>query len=139
SDSAIRTSRFLLTYENLKQWDDSVILDIRKVQDSLVEDWGKNDIILMNPPFISWELLKEKKSRDNVLSILNDVVKRSRPNQATAFFYKAYKSLKEGGVIGCVLPTSIFYSEIYSGLRDRLNEDLSFKVLAKLGNYVFED
>lgn len=139
SDSAIRTSRFLLTYENLKQWDDSVILDIRKVQDSLVEDWGKNDIILMNPPFISWELLKEKKSRDNVLSILNDVVKRARPNQATAFFYKAYKSLKEGGVIGCVLPTSTFYSEIYSGLRDKLNEDLSFKVLAKLGNYVFED
>ncbi|MDO8928859.1 MAG: N-6 DNA methylase, partial [Bacteroidota bacterium] len=139
SDSAIRTSKFLLTYENRKQWDNSIELVIRKVDDSLVEDWGKNDIILMNPPFISWELLKSKESRDNVLITLNDVVKKSRPNQATAFFYKACQSLKGNGIIGCVLPTSIFYSEIYSELRNKLNQELSFRVLAKLGNYVFED
>lgn len=139
SDSAIRTSKFLLSYENRKQWNNSIDLDIRKVDDSLVEDWGKNDIILMNPPFISWELLKSKESRDIVLGILDDVIKKSRPNQATAFFYKACQSLKEDGIIGCVLPTSIFYSEIYSELRNKLNEELSFKVLAKLGNYVFED
>lgn len=139
SDSAIRTSNFLLAYENRKQWGNSLEIAIKKVEDSLVEDWGNNDIILMNPPFISWELLKSKDSRDNVLSILDDVIKKSRPNQATAFFYKACQSLKEGGIIGCVLPTSIFYSEIYSDLRNKLNQELSFKVLAKLGNYVFED
>lgn len=139
SDSAIRTSKFLLTYENRKQWNNSIVLDIRKVKDSLVEDWGNNDIILMNPPFISWELLKEKESRDNVLAILSNVVKRSRPNQATAFFYKATQSLSNNGIIGCVLPTSIFNSEIYSELRDKLNGELTFKLLAKLGNYVFED
>lgn len=139
SDSAIRTSIFLLTYENRKQWENSIVLDIKRVEDSLVEDWGKNDIILMNPPFISWELLKEKKSRDNVSAILDGVVKKSRPNQATAFFYKASQSLNDKGIIGCVLPTSIFYSEIYSDLRNKLNNELSFEVLAKLGNYVFED
>lgn len=139
SDSAIRTSKFLLAYENRKQWNSTIELEIRKVDDSLMEDWGKNDIILMNPPFISWELLKSKESRDNVLTTLKDVVKKSRPNQATAFFYKACQSLKENGIIGCVLPTSIFYSEIYTELRNKLNQELSFKVLAKLGNYVFED
>ena len=139
SDSAIITSNFLLAYENRKQWNDSLEISIKKVEDSLIEDWGNNDVVLMNPPFISWELLKNKDSRDNVLSILNNVVKQSRPNQATAFFYKACQSLKEGGVIGCVLPTSIYYSEIYSDLRTKLNKELSFKVLAKLGNYVFED
>lgn len=139
SDIAIKTSKFLLTYENHKQWDNKIDIVIRKVSDSLIEDWGKNDIILMNPPFISWELLKEKKSRDNVLAILDKVVKRSRPNQATAFFFKASQSLKENGIIGCVLPSSIFYSESYSELRSKLSNELSFKVLAKLGNYVFED
>lgn len=139
SDSAIRTSKFLLSYENRKQWGNSITLDIRKVKDSLVEDWGRNDVILMNPPFISWELLKDKESRDNVSEILNNVVKRSRPNQATAFFYKATQSLNDDGIVGCVLPTSIFNSEIYSELRGKLNEELSFKLLAKLGNYVFED
>ncbi len=139
SDSAIRTSKFLLSYENRKQWNNIIDLDIRKVSDSLVEDWGRNDIILMNPPFISWELLKDKENRDNVLAILENVIKKSRPNQATAFFYKASQSLKNNGIIGCVLPTTIFYSEIYSELRTKLNDQLSFKVLAKLGNYVFED
>lgn len=139
SDSAIRTSKFLLTYENRKQWNSSIILDIRKVEDSLVEDWGVNDIILMNPPFVSWELLKDKENRDSVLAILNNVVKRSRPNQATAFFYKATQSLSNDGIVGCVLPTSIFNSEIYSELRNKLKDELSFKLLAKLGNYVFED
>lgn len=139
SESAIRTSNFLLSYENRKQWNNKIEFTINKVEDSLLMEWGKNDIILMNPPFVSWELLKNKESRDNVLSILNPVVKKSRPNQATAFFYKACLSLNENGIIGCVLPTSIFYSEIYSDLRNKLNTELSFKVLAKLGNYVFED
>lgn len=139
SDSATRTSKFLLNYENRKQWNNAIEFEIKKVEDSLVEDWGKNDIVLMNPPFISWELLKSKESRDNVLSILDEVIKKVRPNQATAFFYKACQSLDQGGIIGCVLPTSIFYSEIYSDLRDKLTQELSFKVLAKLGNYVFED
>lgn len=139
SDSAIRTSRFLLSYENRKQWNNELIVEVKRIEDSLVEDWGKNDIILMNPPFLSWELLKEKSSRDNVLNILSEVVKRKRPNQATAFFYKASQSLSNNGVIGCVLPTSIFYSEIYSDLRKKIGEDLNFKILAKLGNYVFED
>lgn len=139
SDSAIRTSIFLLSYESRKQWSNTVKIEIKKVEDSLTEDWGKNDIILMNPPFISWELLKSKENRDTVLDILDDVIKKSRPNQATAFFYKGTQSLFPEGVIGCVLPTSIFYSEIYSELRNKLNEELSFKVLAKLGNYVFED
>lgn len=139
SDSAIRTSKFLLAYENRKQWNCNLELDIKKVEDSLVLDWGQNDIILMNPPFISWELLKEKESKENVMEVLNSILKNKRPNQATAFFYKATQSLKSDGIIGCVLPTSIFYSEIYTDLRIKLQEELTFKVLAKLGNYVFED
>ena len=139
SDSAIRTSSFLLAYENRKLWNDELTIEVKRVEDSLVEKWGYNDIILMNPPFLSWELLKEKSSRDNVLNILSEVIKKSRPNQATAFFYKASQSLLNNGIIGCVLPTSIFYSEIYSDLRNKIGDELNFKVLAKLGNYVFED
>ena len=139
SDSAIKTSNFLLTYENRKLWNDKLEIEITKVNDSLTQNWGKNDIILMNPPFISWELLKNKENRDTVLDILNSVIKKSRPNQASAFFYKATQSLNLSGIIGCVLPTSIFNSEIYTELRNKLDNELSFKLLAKLGNYVFED
>ena len=76
SDSAIRTSNFLLTYENRKLWNNNLEIKVIKVTDSLTQNWGKNDIILMNPPFISWELLKNKENRDAVLDILNSVIKK---------------------------------------------------------------
>lgn len=139
SESAIRTSIFLLNYENRNQWNGQLHINIKRVEDSLIEDWGENDIILMNPPFVSWELLKEKSNRDSVLDVLESVVKRARPNQASAFFYKACNSLSQNGQIGCIIPSSIFTSEIYSDLRRELMDRFSFNVLAKLGNYVFED
>ncbi|MDD4089767.1 MAG: N-6 DNA methylase, partial [Tissierellia bacterium] len=139
SDIAVRTSRFLLTYENRKQWSNSLDLEILDVKDSLRENWGENDVVLMNPPFLSWELMKDKGMRDSVTEVLDGVVPKSRSNQASAFFYKACQSLSSNGVIGCVLPTSIFNADIYSKLRHNIQERLSINLVAKLGNFVFED
>ena len=66
SESAVQTSKFLLNYENRTQWDSTLEFAVKVVEDSLIEDWSNdNDLILMNPPFVSWELLKEKQSRYN--------------------------------------------------------------------------
>ncbi|WP_435138497.1 N-6 DNA methylase [Formosa sp. A9] len=140
SESAVSTSEFLLKYENRTQWDGKLDIEIKLVNDSLLKDWGNdNDLILMNPPFVSWELLKDKSSRDAILETLGSSVKIGRPNQASAFFYKATKSLNEGGIIGCVLPSSIFTFDSYSKLRNEIQESLSLNLIAKLGNFVFED
>jgi type I restriction-modification system DNA methylase subunit len=54
--SAIETSKFLLHYENQTQWNGELTLTVNHVEDSLLIDWGlNNDLILMNPPFVSWE------------------------------------------------------------------------------------
>jgi type I restriction-modification system DNA methylase subunit len=139
SSSAICTSKFLLKYEQLTQWGDTNLeFEIKQVADSLAEQWDNDyDLIVMNPPFVSWELLKNKDSRDAISEVLGSIIE-GRPNQAAAFFYKATKSLEINGVLGCVLPYIIFTSDSYLKLRNGIKEELSLNLLAKLGNYVFE-
>jgi hypothetical protein len=138
SESAIATSNFLLKYEQRTQWNGTLEYEIKKVNDSLTEQWGKDyDLIVMNPPYVSWELL-EKENRDAISDALGNTLKNGKPNQASAFFYKGVKSLKQGGVIGCVLPTSILTSDAYFKLRNEIQEEISLNLIAKLGNFVFE-
>lgn len=140
SESAIKTSKFLLQYENRTQWNRELTIDIRKVEDSLIETWDNDyDLIVMNPPFISWELLKDKNSKEALLNSFGDNLKMVKPNQASAFFYKSILSLNSNGVIGCVIPSSIFTFDSYKNLRKNISEQLTLKLIGKLGNYVFED
>ncbi len=139
SFSAIETSKFLLHYENQTQWGGNIDLQINLVEDSLSVDWGiNNDLILMNPPFVSWEQLKSKESRDLLKDILGSGF-TGKPNQASAFFLKAIQSLNEIGILGCVLPSSLLTFDSYKNLRNEISESIDLKLLAKLGNYVFED
>src|SRR5699024_1361135 len=56
SETAIQTSKFLLTYEKRENWGESLTFKICLVEDSLTHGWDdRYDLILMNPPFISWE------------------------------------------------------------------------------------
>lgn len=140
SVSAINTSKFLLQYEKRTQWNNKLDYEVRQVADSLTETWDNDyDLILMNPPFMSWELLKDKKNRDAIIDILGTSFERKRPNIASAFFYKSSCSLNDNGVLGCVLPYSIFVSDVYRTTRREIEDILDIKVIAKLGNYVFED
>lgn len=140
SVSAIETSKFLLHYENATQWNGTINLQIEHVDDSLSVDWGTlNDLILMNPPFVSWEQLKNKNSKDILKEILGESFIKGKPNQASAFLRKATQSLNQSGVLGCVLPSSILTFDSYKKLRNEIEETLDLKLLVKLGNFVFED
>ena len=141
SEIAIKTSKFLLQYENRTQWDNKLnIDDISLVDDALTVHWGNdNDIIVMNPPYVSWELLKNKADKDNVTETLGKFLSKGKPNQASAFFYKASISLNDDGALGCIIPSSIFTNDTYLKLRDEVQQQLTIKLLAKLGNFVFED
>ncbi len=138
SETAINTSRFLLTYEKRTIWKDKLDFNLKLVEDSLLEDWDTNfDLILMNPPFSSWELL----NKENRVAVRQTLAHNfiGKPNQASAFFYKALNHLDENGVIGCVVPSSILTLDSYSKLRADTNDLVDIKLLGKLGNFVFED
>jgi len=137
SETAINISKFLLNYEKI-EWGERLTVNIQKVDNSLTEDWNNNfDLILMNPPFLSWELM-EREDREIVFEILGKSG-RKKPNLASAFVHKSTNHLKEDGVIGTVIPSSILLMDSYKKLRVNLEEQLSLLLAGKLGNYVFED
>jgi len=139
SETAINTSTFLLNFEKRTVWGEKLSFNVKHVDDSLVEDW-ENDytMILMNPPFVSWEQLNDKTKRDAVRIVLNENFK-GKPNQASAFFYKATQHLAVGGVLGSVVPSSLFTLDAYIKLRNEVAETINIELLGKLGNFVFED
>lgn len=138
SITAIQTSNFLLSYEKRTVWKDRLSFSFKYVNDSLEEEWDTDyDLILMNPPFISWEQL-DKQARTAVKDALN-LSKVGKPNIASAFFYKAIQSLNSDGAVGCVIPTSILTLDTYKELRSNAQEQISFDLIGKLGNFIFED
>ncbi len=138
SPMAEQTAKFLLKYENRRQWNNRVTVDIR-CQDSLVEDWGENDLILMNPPFISSELIKDADTKQRVNDLLAELQMKKRPNMAAAFFYRAIQSLKHDGVLGAVLPSSLFVQDQYMPLREATRQMMKLETVAQLGNFVFSE
>lgn len=138
SQAAINISKFLLEYEKRTIWKDRLDFQVNLVEDSLQEKWNYDyDLILMNPPFVSWELMK-KNSREAVKNVLGSNFK-GRPNQASAFFYKSIQSLKDDGIIGCVVPSSLFALDAYEKLRKEAYDLITINLIGKLGNFVFED
>lgn len=138
SSLATQTCNFLLQYENRAQWGNKLILDIR-CGNSLEMDWGLNDLILMNPPFISYELIKDKNLKDLINDLLLELKMKKRPNMAAAFLYKAVASLGPKGTIGAIIPSSILHLDQYKTLRNLFHEDFCLSVIAQLGNFVFSD
>ncbi len=141
SESAVNTSKFLLNYEKKSQWsDERMQFSTKLVHDSLQEAWESDyDLILMNPPFVSWELLGNNDSREAVMHTFESGFKNKKPNQASAFLYKAIKSLNNDGIIGCVLPSSILNFDSYSQLRHQIINIININLIGKLGSFVFED
>lgn len=138
SFTAVNTTTFLLSYEKRTIWDNKLDFQIRAVDDSLTEVWDNDfDLILMNPPFVSWEQM-DKKSRDSVKGTLPSS-SIGKPNQASAFFYKTIHSLNQNGVVGCVMPSSLLTLHSYKALRNEIYGLIDITLIGKLGNFVFED
>jgi len=139
SETAVNTSKYLLKYEKRTIWLDKLNFEIKLVEDSLTEKWDKDfDLILMNPPFVSWELLKDESSREAVRETLA-LNFNGKPNQASAFFYKSIQCLNKDGVIGCVIPSSLLTLDAYKNLRNDAYNLITINLIGRLGNFVFED
>jgi predicted RNA methylase len=137
SPAAIDMAKFILFYEKDKLSDQfSLKININH-QDSLDEtkQWSnQSDVILMNPPFVSWNNM-HKPQRDLVKRSLGSLMQK--PDLASVFLYKALQSLPSGGVIGCVLPASILDAESYIKIRQEFISRLDIYLVGKLGSHHF--
>ncbi len=104
-------------------------------RDSLDDPWVNADVILMNPPFIPWERLSSEQ-RQKVSNELGDTV-RQRPDIAMAFVSKAVRSLKPGGVLGCILPAALLSSQTGLPWRKWLSEQGNLQLLGCFEGYKY--
>jgi adenine-specific DNA-methyltransferase len=103
-------------------------------KNSIASDWAA-DIILMNPPFMAWNDLDEDQ-RKSVLSICGDAA--GRPDLASAFIVRAIDSLRPGGVLASILPSSLLSASSADLLRTKVLQSAEVKVIGRFrGNDIF--
>jgi hypothetical protein len=135
SEIACEMSGFILNYEKNTEWGRNVDIEIVK-RDSLEFNWatcGNFDLVLMNPPFRSYENLGERKSI--VVDQLHGLIKR-QPDMAAVFWKKAAEIIADNGVLGLVMPNSLIGAETYTKLRKHIKDNLGmdFTLVARLGS-----
>lgn len=138
SPAALAMARFVLDWERSQSnLDVEVVLE---QQDALtLENWDVNArLILMNPPFISWQGMND--DQKHRLTERLGALASKRPDYASAFFYNAVNALPDGGVVGAVLPASLLDGESYIELRNAIAAEIKPHLIARLGSHtVFAD
>jgi len=135
SEAACDMANFVLAWETRDIRTD-VTVQIR-CTNSLHSDqeWPQNvDLVLMNPPFVSWQDMNALQ-RNAVSEVLGELVKQ-RPDLSHAFLWKASSCIREGGVLGSILPASFLDGTSAENLRERLGEQMSPKLIARLGSHL---
>lgn len=135
SPNAVAMARFTLAHARW-DWPDGKIREIRiEKRDSLEYNfvWPEADIILMNPPFISWGGMTPTQ-REQVRSMLKQMY-QGRPDYSMAFIDKALRSVKLGGVVGTLMPASILSLSSSVPWRRRLLDQAVPRYLANLGDH----
>ena len=131
SSAAIDMTKFVVGWE--MRGDHDVSLNT-EVIDSLSEDeWPVCDIVIMNPPFGSWNQMTEEQ-RESVSSILTDR-RRGKADLAHAFLFKAAGSVRERGVVAAVIPASVLDSKSAQKLRSFMSQTLGPTLVARLGSH----
>lgn len=137
AETAVLMSRFMLYFEK-QEWGDLLTVEV-KLCDSLSKEnvWPQDvDILLMNPPFLSWDKMKATpEMRNQVLRILPGI---GRANLSAAFLAKAVETLSPAGVLGAVVPTRLLNDQRYEPLREIIRDNVSIRMIGGLGSFVFD-
>ncbi len=132
SAAAVSMARFALNWET-RMLTGKATATIEQ-RDSLDQrPWPASDIVLMNPPFVSW--LDLPKDRAQQLKALLDGLTSHRPDLASVFLWRGIQSLTPQGVLGAVLPASLLDGESVRDLRHAVAERAIPTLIAKLGSH----
>ncbi|MBL7693433.1 MAG: SAM-dependent DNA methyltransferase [Ferruginibacter sp.] len=134
SDIACEMAKFVLTYESRCEWNNQVEIFV-ELRNSLEYDWTQGqdyDLILMNPPFTSFENLGQHKE------IVKEKLKglyKGQPDSGAVFWKNASEKLANEGALGLVLPHSFLNAGTYDKLRAHLKEiGMDFSLIGRLGS-----
>lgn len=109
-----------------------IIADIHQA-DALTEAWPKVDIVLMNPPFRSWEQMSGAE-RDWVRESTHSV-DRGRPDLSVGFIERGIRALNPSGVIATLIPAGVLASDGLAKWREGLIQTTTPTLVAVLGEH----
>ena len=131
SPAACDMARFLLAWE--KHQDPFEVKVEVRLTDSLSEsEWPAADLLLMNPPFVSYEEL-DTEQRATVANVLGKLA-RGRFDMSTSFVWKAFTSLQRGAVVATVVPASFLEADAAFEVRRGLTGLMAIHMVARLGS-----
>jgi hypothetical protein len=89
-------------------------------------------MLLMNPPFVSYEFLS-REQRDSLKQALGPLAV-GRYDLSTGFVWKAVKALGPASIIGSIIPSSFLEASATAGVREEMSGLISFHLIARLGS-----
>lgn len=95
--------------------------------------WPNADVVLMNPPFRSWERMSATE-RDWVHGVSGDVG-RGRPDLSVGFIERAIQAVNPAGVVATLVPAGVLAADSLHKWRDRLMERSTPTLVAVLGEH----
>ena len=101
--------------------------------DAFDSTWPKAHIVLMNPPFRSWERMSGPE-REWVLAV-TDNIGRGRPDLSVGFVERALAALQPSGTLVTLIPAGVLASDSLSKWRERLLEKAFPNLIAVLGEH----
>ena len=107
-----------------------VVSDILQA-DALDSVWPLADIVLMNPPFRSWERM-DRREREWVHDVTAGI---GRPDLSVGFIERGLGALKDSGVLATLLPAGVLASHTLSKWREELLQKATPTLIAVLGEH----
>ena len=133
SKAAISMAKFVLV-NAIEDWCPKGGCELQlETSDSLTAPLPTADVVLMNPPFVSWSALTSEQ-RFHMREVLGQLLS-GRGDYCMAFVTRALETLREGGALGTLLPGSLLALQGADRWRHSLSEVASVRFIASLGDY----
>lgn len=133
SRAAVSMARFVLA-NAVSDWCPSGGCEIRvDPGDSLCTPLPEADIVLMNPPFVSWISLAEEQ-RARMREVLGSKL-IGQGDYSMAFVSRAIDAVRPGGALGTLLPGSLSTLQGAARWRDSILQRADLRFIASLGDY----
>lgn len=101
--------------------------------DSLSDELPSADIVLMNPPFVSWIALTAEQRLQMELVLETSLA--GRGDYSMAFVSRALDAVRCGGALGTLLPGSLLTLQGATGWRKSVLKKAELRFIASLGDY----
>ena len=133
SRAAVSMARFVLGHA-LADWVPAGGCELQiESGDSLTVRLPCADVVLMNPPFISWTALTSEQ-RSHMQDVLAGQL-AGRGDYSMAFVTRALEALRPGGALGTLLPGSLLTLQAAHGWRESILDQADMRFIASLGDY----